>query len=569
MSARRPKQDTASAKKRIRPIPFRPAVVKPAQFLGLAPVFWLNVVLAVIAIIALIAISESVRFGLAEHNFDIKRHQNDWTTLKSQIDKRIDESKKTDVNVKKVIDEIILNEVPNACKKVAKSLAYVEPVYYEIVDSKRVANTYSRPYSGFFFMPTGKRENEGYILTTYNAVDGADYAIVTLPDEQITRAKVIGGDADSNIGVLKIDMSLIDNPSAISVVEICTEVGLGEPVITAGASHRWKSAFFRGAVSNLNRSLEFTLRNGQIAGTNSVFYQVSSPISRGIEGGPTANSKGEVVAVNMHWLSTEDLYRNFSFNYEYVKNLNFSLPIGYAMKVADDIVAQGHVSRAYLGFDLQTFDVEGKSGKVLVSYVAPDSPADKAGVKPGDVLLTVGPSPVEARDNDDLAVVRRRLSELKTGSNVELKLDRNGSSVTVKVTPQEWSEEGDFEFLCTMWEISLKPLTPREAARRGFKQGKGFFVSFVDRTGSAYDAGIRIGDVILAIENETPTTKAGIEQLYQKLAGDKSLKWVFFKVLRSGFTRCFLVSNSLRISSEGDDGGGEDDEEDEEDEGDE
>jgi len=171
---------------------------------------------------------------------------------------------------------------------------------------------------------------------------------------------------------------------------------------------------------------------------------------------------------------------------------------------------------------------------------------------PGDVLRMIGPSPVEARDNDDLAVVRRRLSELKPGSNVELKLDRNGSQVSVKVVPEAWAQTDDFEVLFDLWGVSIKPLTVREAAKRGLKEGKGFFVSYVDPTGRAAEAGLTIGDIVVAIENDSPTTKEEIEKLYQRLSGDKNLSSIFFKVMRSGFVRCFLVKNSQRIrASEG------------------
>ena len=251
----------------------------------------------------------------------------------------------------------------------------------------------------------------------------------------------------------------------------------------------------------------------------------------------------------MYFLTTRDLMREMRVQYDYVKNLNFVLPIGYALKIADEIIDKGMVSRSYLGLEFQiTADDEGNM-KALVSYVEPGGPAEKAGIKPGDILEKIGAFPVKANVKDDLPKIRRTIAELPVGSNVTLQLDRNGKMVSVSAVPAVDTLAEDFEFFCEIWGLSLKPLNERETRKRGLKEGKGFFISYIDPNGRAKEAGLSVGDTVISIENEIPETKEALSQLYKKLSGDSSLSSVFFYVLRSGFKRFFLVSNIRKVST--------------------
>ncbi len=548
MSARRTRiREPKAAPRRPRPIPFKPQVVKPPQFLGLAPVFWVNVALAFLSLFVIVGYAGSVTFKTPEDDFNFQKYASNWENVAGEINRLVSESKRSKVDVSAIIDEIMKNQIPRACKRIASSIVFIEPVAEQIVDGELTEDPVTLSHSGFLFKPSGAADGDGYILTSFDAVNQVKWATVTFFDGQVTRAEVVGGDAASNIGVLKADMKLLEDPSRFRPAAIATEVSLGQPVITAGAAHTWRFVFYRGTISHLSRALEFSLRSGRIAGRYSAFYQVSSALNPGMDGGPALNSRGEVVGVNMTYLTKDDLKREFLVNYEYVKNINFVLPIGYALKVADEIVEKKGVTRSWIGVDFQIITEEGEP-KLLISYVEPDSPAAAAGIRPGDVLEMIGPSPVSVRSKDDLPALRRTIASLKPGVAVALKIDRNGAEKTVSVKPEASSTTDEFEFFCSVWGLSLKPLTKREMNKRHIETGKGFIISYIDSGGRADEANLRVGDIVVGIEGQLPATREELRNLYVKLTGDKNLSTVFFKVIRSGFTRFFLVKNSRKLA---------------------
>ncbi|MFA4985019.1 MAG: trypsin-like peptidase domain-containing protein [Candidatus Brocadiia bacterium] len=537
--------------KKVRPSGFKPRLVMPAQFLGLAPIFYLNLVLAIVAVVVLIAYGGSRQVVSDSKPRPYSNKLNEWTQQESTINARIKEAATVKVNVKSIINDIMLNEVPASYKKTVGSTVIIEPQSYRIVNGERRSIGYGRPSSGFVFSPSGSVSGEDfYIITTFAAVDMADYVTVTFSDMSVARGSIAGGDPDSNIGVVRVPKKFLANAEEYRAVPTTDNVSLGEPIQTLGGiGMNTGLSLYRGAISFLKRARQSRLASGRPSGKCSVFYQTNCVINPGMEGGPAFNARGEIIGVSMSYLSEDDLGAELGISYEYVNGVNLILPIGYALKIANAIVKDGYFKRATIGVEFEVLDPADPASSLVVSYVEPESPAGKAGIVPGDRVLTIGATPIEVRVSGDIPALYRTIADLKTDAKIALKLQHAGAERTAELTPIEATDPQDFEFYCEDWGLSLRILTPREAAKRGLGETRGLFVSSIDRGGRAAEVNLRIGDIIVSIEGKLPVNRAELEELYIQLTSDQTLRNVFFKVIRSGYTRLFLLRNVKKISS--------------------
>ena len=380
----------------VRPIGFKPNVIKPTQIVGLTPVFWINVLLGVIALIVFIVYPDSVEIQPPAVGFSLDSEASNWKSDTNNINRLIAESENTTIDINPIITQIMDKETPQVFKTIVKSTVCVQPVSIQKdVDGNDARITWG-VQSGVFFTPRGMTGNPGYIITTFDAIDGADFCYVVMHDKQSVRAEVVGGDPQSNIGVLKIDERLWTNKSNYKPIKVASEVVQGEPVCNCGGTDEWGTAygdvdlqfsFFHGTLSNAKRAYSLKLRNGQTTGKYSYYYQISAPIGPGVSGGPTVNSNGEVLGINMNFLNTDTITEEFGYSFNYVRGLNFVLPIGYALKVADSLVSSGKVDRSYLGLDFQIISSNDNLKSLIISHVEPGSPSEKAGIHAGDELL--------------------------------------------------------------------------------------------------------------------------------------------------------------------------------------
>jgi serine protease Do len=350
---------------------------------------------------------------------------------------------------------------------------------------------------------------DGVILTNAHVVDGADEVSVKLTDKREFNAKVLGVDKTTDIAVLKIaahDLPYvrIGDPKATKV---------GEWVVAIGQPFGFENTVTAGIVSAKSRSLP---------GDSYVpFIQTDAAVNPGNSGGPLFNLRGEVIGVNSQIFS-----RSGGF-----QGLAFAVPIDVAMQVKDEIQHDGKVSHGRLGITIQevnqalaqNFGLPAPEG-ALVASVEKGSPGAKAGLEPGDVILKLDGKEI-SRSSDLPPMV----SSLKPGARVTLDVWRDGASkeITASVgslTNTTVAAAGDNEQLGkAKLGIAVRPLTADE--KRGTDL-EGLVVQ--DVAGAAERAGVRPGDVILAV-NSTPVKS--VEQL--KSLVDKSGKTVALLVQRN------------------------------------
>ena len=324
--------------------------------------------------------------------------------------------------------------------------------------------------------------SEGYILTNAHVVNGADEVVVKLIDKRKFTAKVVGADARTDVAVIKI------TANNLPVVKLGdpAKLRVGEAVAAIGSPFGFENSVTAGIVSAKGRSL---------ASESYVPYiQTDVPINPGNSGGPLFNMKGEVVGINSQIYSRSGGYQGVSF----------AIPIDVAMEVAEQLKATGKVSRGWLGVVIQevTADLAESFGMdrprgALVSQVQEDSPAARAGLQAADVILLFGGNPVE--NSGDLP---RLVGMAKPGAKVALQVWRKGRAQDLQVELGELPGEEQLSGKGSGKSYSRGGLALSELSadqRRELRIDHGLLVEEV--TGDAVRAGIRVGDVILAVNN--------------------------------------------------------------------
>ena len=325
---------------------------------------------------------------------------------------------------------------------------------------------------------------DGYVMTNAHVVDGADELVVTLTDKREFKAKVVGADASSDVAVIKIDAAALP---AVRIGDV-SRLKVGEWVMAIGSPFGLDNSVTAGIVSAKQRD----------TGDYLPFIQTDVAVNPGNSGGPLINMRGEVVGINSQIYSPSGGYAGVSF----------AIPIDEAMRVADQLRTSGRVIRGRIGVRIApvTKDVAeslgmGKPTGALVQRVEAGTPAEKAGVEAGDIILKVDGKVVEK--SGDLP---RIIGNTKPGTKVQLQVLRRGGHKELSVTVAELqadkvaanrSDAPPTAPAKSVLGLTVVDLT--DAQKRELKLRAGVRVEAVD--GAAARAGLREGDVIQQIDN--------------------------------------------------------------------
>jgi serine protease Do len=351
--------------------------------------------------------------------------------------------------------------------------------------------------------------DDGYILTNHHVVSEADEVIVRLNDRREFTAEVVGSDKRSDTAVLKIDA---DHLPTVKIGK-ATDLKVGEWVLAIGSPFGFDHSVTAGIVSAKGRSLP---------SENYVpFIQTDVAINPGNSGGPLFNLDGEVVGVNAQIYSETGAYMG----------LSFAIPIETAMNVADQLRTKGKVSRGWLGVLIQdvtrelaeSFDMDHPRG-ALVSQVLPDSPAEDAGMKTGDIILTFNGKEV-ARSAQLPPIVGA--SPIDKPAKVGILRDGRHKTITIRLgeLPDEEPSLGhnstrDGGNTGGALGLDVADLTSKQ--RKDWELEQGVLVRSI-QPGPASDAGIREGDVILKLNNQDVRNVDAFEEIVEGLPEGKSV----------------------------------------------
>ncbi len=363
--------------------------------------------------------------------------------------------------------------------------------------------------------------SDGYVMTNHHVIDGADEIVVTLTDRREFKAKLIGSDRRTDVALVKIEASglptlPIGDPAKLKV---------GEWVIAIGSPFGLDNTVTAGIVS----------AKGRETGEYLPFIQTDVAVNPGNSGGPLINMRGEVVGINSQIFTTSGAYAGISF----------AIPIDEAMRVQEQLRATGRVIRGRIGVGIdavskelaETLGLPRQQG-ALVTQVERDSPAEKAGVEAGDVIVRFDGKTIE-RATD----LPRIVGGTRPGTRVTMTVWRKGAERDLRVTVGELAADrpvarrgdapqrggGSANVLgLVVSDVSAERL--KELRLRGAVQ-----VESVD--GAAARAGVRAGDLIVAVNNVEVQNSRQFNDLVAKLDPKRNVALL----VRRGDQSTFLI----------------------------
>ena len=354
---------------------------------------------------------------------------------------------------------------------------------------------------------------DGDVLTNNHVIESADEIIVRLSDRREFKARVLGTDRPSDIALLKID-----SPIPLPTVKLMapTEPKVGEWVLAIGSPFGFEHSVTAGIVSAKGRSLP---RESYVP-----FIQTDVAINPGNSGGPLFNLDGEVVGVNSQIFS-----RTGGF-----MGLSFAIPIDVVMEVAAQLRTHGHVSRGWLGVLIQDIGGElaesfgmAKPEGALIAKVLRDSPAERAGLRVGDVVVAFDEQAI-SRSSD----LPPRVGRTPVNAQVPVKILRGGKLRSLLVVVGElpeakslWRKPAARSTEKTMPDhflgLAVTDLTAEQRAHYGLAE-HGVLIERVG-PGPAYEAGMRSGDLLLLLDGVEVTNSGDLERLIADLPVGKAV----------------------------------------------
>ncbi len=389
---------------------------------------------------------------------------------------------------------------------VVEAVGKVSPAVVNISSSYEVRKR-SNPFSGFGFDPffdnffrdffdpkfdrrykrtslgsgviiDGKR---GFVLTNAHVIERAGTIKIVMQDEREFEAQIVGSDPDSDLAVLKIE-----SEETLPAIEMGTsdDLMIGETVIAIGNPFGFSHTVTTGVISAINRSLRAENREFHN------FIQIDASINPGNSGGPLLNINGDLIGIN-------------TAIYAKAQGIGFAIPISKAKKIITDLIQFGEVIQAWIGITVQNLDAKltqylnyPKKKGVMIKAVEPRSPARKAGLRQGDILVSLG--------DEKITSVRDYWSVKKTyaaGDRLRATYWRDGKKKTVTVQTKVFPIELAQDLAYRLLGIKVENLTAKARKRYRIKARKGVLISDINPNSYLASIGARPGDVIRKIDD--------------------------------------------------------------------
>ena len=380
---------------------------------------------------------------------------------------------------------------------------------------------------------------DGYILTNNHVVGGADRVKVVLGDGRSLDAEIVGSDARSDVAVVKVDAE--DLP--VLPLGNSDEVRAGEWVLAVGSPFGLSGTVTSGIVSA-------TGRNNMGITDYENFIQTDAAINPGNSGGPLVNLSGEAIAINTAIFSRNGGYQGIGFAIPTLvrsgpgAGLGFAIPINLAHDVCDQLIASGAVTRGYLGILIQpmsedlakSFGLDSSDG-VLIGDVTADSPAAKAGLQSGDVIVQFNGKAVA-----EVGSFRNQVAATQPGQEIEVVAERDGHRQTMAVTIGELEDSSQTSAKAEAGPLpqlglSVQTLTGELAQQLGYGDDNGIVITEVQPGSQAADAGLKPGMLIKQV-NRQPVESAND---FRRLLNEQSDATSVLLLVRQGEHTRFVV----------------------------
>ncbi len=361
-------------------------------------------------------------------------------------------------------------------------------------------------------------DGQGHILTNYHVAGRAAEIKVTLFNKERVNARLLGDDHWTDLAVIQMDMKEIrDRKIEFSYAELGESNSLvtGQDVIAIGTPFGLSRTMTLGIVSNTERTFypDQSSIDEYETGWFSNWIQMDTPIAPGNSGGPLVDLNGKIVGINTRGIQGQAL--------------NFAIPIDTAKDVVQQILAsstdgkKGRVTRTDLGMDFKPlqelesfYDIEINKG-ALINSVDRGSPAQKAGIRPQDIVLAIDGEPLNVRFPEEIAPAKARISRLDLTKPIVISVRRATELLELTVTPERLQSAVGDEREVKPWGIAVRQVTRRLAVERRLDDNKGVIVTSVSPSFPGDRAQLQPGDVIRKINGQAIEDLEAFETVFE------------------------------------------------------
>ncbi len=375
-----------------------------------------------------------------------------------------------------------------------------DPFFQQFFGTRRGPRKFKRELKG---LGSGIiMDAEGHILTNNHVAGGASKIDVLLSDGKHYPAKLVGADPKTDLAVIKISP---DKPLPFATFGDSDKVQVGQWVVAIGQPLGLSQTVTQGIISAKHR------KNIMNPSSYEDFLQTDAAINPGNSGGPLLDLQGEVIGINSAIMSQSGGF----------EGIGFSIPSNMALQVAKQLIAHGKVVRGWLGVSIQnlspalakSFGAKNNNGALIADMVK-GGPADKAGLKRGDIVLAFGGKPIKDADT-----LRNEVAVTPIGQQTKITVLRNGKQVELEIKIGNLEDATKF-FSASVKDrlgVTVRPVTKKEAEKYGLHPQQGVTIVWVDSKGPLGRAGFEVGDIILQINRHAIRSVQDLDTLTSML----------------------------------------------------
>ncbi len=355
---------------------------------------------------------------------------------------------------------------------------------------------------------------DGLVLT--NAHVASPHAVeisITLPSLERVDARLVGWDHWTDLALIRLNLDevrrrgLSFQPAAFGDSDA---LYAGETVYAVGTPYGLTRTVTRGIISNNRRYFEDSEGvRGYETGSFNTWLQTDAAIKPGNSGGPLVTEDGRVVGIN-------------SRAYVGADNLGFAIPANVARRVVDGLLARGSITRSYIGLvpgtlqDLERFYALALNTGLLINSVDPGSPAARAGLRGGDILLAINGQKVDGRFPEQLPPIQNMIASLPVGSTVRLTLKRGSQTMDVPVVTEKLESRVGEEWAFEKWGLGVRKVSRAYARENQLDDDAGVIVLGAQAGFPARVAGLAAGDIVTKINQQPITDLATLKAIYER-----------------------------------------------------
>ncbi len=353
---------------------------------------------------------------------------------------------------------------------------------------------------------------DGLVLT--NAHVASPHAVeitITLPSLERVNARLVGWDHWTDLALIRLDLDEIRRRGLKfqhAAFGDSDKLYVGETVYAVGTPYGLTRTVTRGIISNNRRYFQDDEGvRGYETGTFNNWLQTDAAINPGNSGGPLVTEDGRVVGINSRAFVGAD-------------NLGFAIPSNVARRVVDGLVAHGRITRSYIGLvprplqDLEHFYGLALNTGMLIDSVDPGSPAARAGLRGGDILLAIDGRPIDGRFPEQLPPIQNRIASLPVGTTVHLDVKRGTRTLAVDMVTERLESRMGEEWAFDRWGLSVRKVSRAYARENQLDSDVGVIVVGVQPGFPAAVAGLAPGDIVTRVDQQPLTTLDTLKQIY-------------------------------------------------------